>query len=58
MTLAASTSLLFGDVAIDGFDPAAVMDYFRLRREAAAPWASLDDTARASLVRSLSLIHI
>lgn len=52
VTLAASTSLLFGDVAIDGFDPAAVMDYFRLRREAAAPWTALDDAARASLVRS------
>ncbi len=52
VTLAASTTLLFGDVAIDGFDPAAVMDYFRLRREAAAPWASLDDTAREALVRS------
>ena len=52
VTLAASTSLLFGDAAIDGFDPAAVMDYFRLRREAAAPWAVLDDDARASLVHS------
>ena len=52
VTLAASTSLLFDDVAIDGFDPAAVMDYFRLRREAAAPWAALDDGARESLVRS------
>lgn len=52
VTLAASTSLLFGDVEVDGFDPAAVMDYFRLRREAAAPWAALDDEARASLVRS------
>lgn len=51
-TLAASTSLLFGDVAIDGFDPAAVMDYFRLRREAAAPWAALDADARDALVRS------
>ena len=52
VTLAASTSLLFGDIAIDGFDPAAVMDYFRLRREAAAPWAALDDDACASLVHS------
>lgn len=52
VTLAVSTSLLFGDAAIDGFDPAAVMDYFRLRREAAAPWAALDDAARASLVHS------
>lgn len=52
VTLAASTSLLFGDIAIDGFDPAAVMDYFRLRREAAAPWAALDDAAREALVRS------
>ncbi|MGN6154092.1 MAG: cytochrome P450, partial [Lysobacteraceae bacterium] len=52
VTLAASTSLLFGEVAIDGFDPAAVMDYFRLRREAAAPWAALDADAREALVRS------
>jgi cytochrome P450 len=52
VTLAASTSLLFGEVAIDGFDPAAVMDYFRLRREAAAPWAALDEAARAALVHS------
>lgn len=51
-TLAASTALLFGDVAVAGFEPAAVMDYFRLRREAAAPWAALDDDAREALVRS------
>lgn len=46
----AGTALLFGDAAIDGFATDALMDYFQLRREAAAPWASREEAVHARLV--------
>jgi len=51
LAMAASSSLLFGMRPVAGFSPATVMDYFRRRREAAAPWAALDEAARSALVR-------
>jgi cytochrome P450 len=48
----AGTALLFGDTAIDGFTTDALMTYFQLRREAAAPWADHDAAAHAHLIES------
>ncbi len=50
LALQASSRLLFGDPAISTLSPAQLMDYFQLRREAAAPGHTLDAVARARLI--------
>lgn len=51
LALQASSQLLFGDAPASALSPAGLMHYFQLRREAVAPWRSMDASTRETLIR-------
>ena len=51
LVLQASSRLMSGACATCMLSPALLMTYFQLRREAAAPWHSMDAATRETLIR-------